>query len=946
MGKNKSASNLVNVIDFNNDRIAFISGSTTLMSISSSGAITTTGVISGSNAASASFALNAGLLNNRNSAEFTSTGSFNAYTSSNDATVTSVAAAALSAVAGVNALAARTSSYTTTSSFNSYTSSNDATVNCVSSTATSALVGVGTLASQTGSYATTGSNTFVGGQYLSSSFNPTGFSTTASLYTDGGLRVSKDAYISGTLYLNNVTVYGTQSVCFITSSQLNISSNIINVNTATPSVRFGGLSVYDSGSTGLTGSILWDSQDNQWIYSNPSGSTYDSAMFLVGPRNTGTLGGEVGIECNFLSKGNGMHHMTSSGIFEDGSRTCFYGNSFVSSSGAACFSGTVCAPAFVSSGIVCSSGRITTSASGNQALFATIDTQVGGATVYLNSAFSGAGTPAVQVETNHPLLFATNNTTRLTIGNTGIACFACQVCTPILLASSYFISSPNTTVSGQGPLDWVYLGAADSAASRATAVQIGDVSGAKYAILGGSFDLTFVKHVCNTNTWATAFTIQGNSTNNNVPDVTFNNNVGIGIFSPGARLDVLSTLNVQATGNSDVPYINFSNNGRSFDWGRVGGLLQGDGDGALYFSTKLGGGITEKLRITSAGIACFNNTVCSPYFVGGTILSTGTITANQGVITNISGLNIGGYNHYTQTVSGAMGIIGHNVRADGSIANQVNVVNSSWISSMIKLYYNEGITFHTSNTMYSAGAIYPMGDTERMRITSGGRVGIGTTTPCTALSVNSGISVSTANAISIMQNTNGANKDAAAFGVSINNGGESTNAADLFISTATGGALCERIRITSAGNIGINRTDPPVIFSIGQAFANTYSIHRGTSSITSSSCTTLFTVCVPLHHSANVEVHAFEDWGGHSSIFYSGKWVISNSETFYNTPGCFQLYSPINNSYNGDCFMATWGLAACNSSPAGAFLFRMRTNNGSTSVRFVATIMGNTVWIG
>jgi hypothetical protein len=245
MGKNKSASNLVNVIDFNNDRIAFISGSTTLMSISSSGAITVTGVISGSNAQSASFALNAGLLNNRNSAEFTSTGSFNAYTSSNDATVTSVAGAALSAVAGVNALAARTSSYTTTSSFNSYTASNNTTMSCVSSTATSAIVGVGALASQTGSYATTGSNTFVGGQYLSSSFNPTGFSTTASLYTDGGLRVSRDAYISGTLYLNNVTVYGTQSVCFITSSQLNISSNIISVNTATPSVRFGGLSVYE-----------------------------------------------------------------------------------------------------------------------------------------------------------------------------------------------------------------------------------------------------------------------------------------------------------------------------------------------------------------------------------------------------------------------------------------------------------------------------------------------------------------------------------------------------------------------------------------------------------------------------------------------------------------------------------------------------------------------------
>jgi hypothetical protein len=917
MGKNKSASNLVNVIDFNNDRIAFISGSTTLMSISSSGAITTTGVISGSNAASASYALNAGLLNNRNSAEFTSTGSFNSYTSSNDATVTSVAMSTALALASISTLTSKTGSYTTTSSFNSYTSSNDATVNCVSSTATSALVGVGALASKTGSYATTGSNTFVGGQYLSSSFNPTGFSTTASLYTDGGLRVTRDAYISGTLYLNNVTVFGTQSVAYISSSQLNIGTNIITVNTDTPSVRFGGLAVYDSGSTGLTGSMLWDSQDNQWIYSNPTGSEYDSAVFLVGPRNSGVLGNEPGINCNFLSKGNGMHHMTSSGIFEDGSRTCFYGNSFVSSSGAACFSGTVCAPAFVSSGIVCSSGRITTSASGNQALFAAIDTQVGGATVYLNSAFSGAGTPAVQVETNHPLLFATNNTTRLTIGNTGIACFACQVCTPILLASSYFISSPNTTVSGQGPLDWVYLGAADSAASRATAVQIGDVSGAKYAILGGSFDLTFVKHVCNTNTWATAFTIQGNSTNNNVPDVTFNNNVGIGIFSPGARLDVLSTLNVQATGNSDVPYINFSNNGRSFDWGRVGGLLQGDGDGALYFSTKLGGGITEKLRITSAGVACFSGNVCSPSFRGGssTNPTNGLSTQNA----SLAEATIYSFNHCA----------------------------AGW-----SIYSAQGVNYFAGNT--GIGTATPYG---RLHLT-----GIYNGAQNTLNLENNWPNTHSTSLINFWAYYNATDPMAV---IEAGQDSSATNAGVIMFKTMNAGAVpVTRMRITPTGvscfacqvcapsfqagsSIGIDRPNPPVSFAIGQAFGNTYSIHRGTSSLlTSTSCTTIFTVCVPLHHSANVEVHAFEDWGAHSSIYYTGKWVISNSETLYNTPGGFQVYAPVNNSYNGDCFMATWSLASCNSSPAGAFLFRMRTNSGSTTVRFVATIMGNTVWIG
>jgi hypothetical protein len=275
--------------------------------------------------------------------------SFLAYTASNDAKITSLntfSSSILSYTSSANTKfagldVASGSAITRLDSLEVASGSAITRLGALETASGSAITRLSSIESKTGSYATTGSNTFVDGQYLSSSFNPTGFSTTASLYTDGGLRVTRDAYISGTLYLNNVTVFGTQSVAYISSSQLNIGTNIISVNTDTPSIRFGGLAVYDSGSTGLTGSILWDSQDNQWIYSNPTGSDFDSAVFLVGPRNVGTLGNEPGISCNFLSKGNGLHHMTSSGIFEDGSRTCFYGTSFISSSGAACFAGSL-----------------------------------------------------------------------------------------------------------------------------------------------------------------------------------------------------------------------------------------------------------------------------------------------------------------------------------------------------------------------------------------------------------------------------------------------------------------------------------------------------------------------------------------------------------------------------------------------------------------------------
>ena len=177
-------------------------------------------------------------------------------------------------------------------------------------------------------FATTASNSFTGKQYISATDVPNAFTATASIYTDGGLQVTKNAYFSSSMFIKgDLTIYGTQSIAYITSSQLNIATNIITVNTATPSVRFGGLSVYDSGSTGtgMTGSIFWDSQNNRWIYSNPSGSSYDGGMFISGPRNTSGIGSEQGTTACMLMVGQGGDHITSSIIYHDSTVTCITG---------------------------------------------------------------------------------------------------------------------------------------------------------------------------------------------------------------------------------------------------------------------------------------------------------------------------------------------------------------------------------------------------------------------------------------------------------------------------------------------------------------------------------------------------------------------------------------------------------------------------------------------
>jgi hypothetical protein len=143
----------------------------------------------------------------------------------------------------------------------------------------------------------------------------------------------------------NLSVFGTASYTFVSSSQLNVGTNTISVNVAEPAQRFGGLIVYDSGSIShqATSSFLWDSLNNKWIYQNVSGSGYDGGMAIFGPRNLSGLGNEQGTTNNALMKGQGGDHITSSRIFDDG--TNVYTNSDVQITGSLTVTGNVIATA-------------------------------------------------------------------------------------------------------------------------------------------------------------------------------------------------------------------------------------------------------------------------------------------------------------------------------------------------------------------------------------------------------------------------------------------------------------------------------------------------------------------------------------------------------------------------------------------------------------------------
>jgi len=177
-----------------------------------------------------------------------------------------------------------------TTGYNSFSSSISASIADVSSSnAVTDLSQNNRLATIESRYATTGSNNFFGNQYIT-----------------GSLIVS-----------DNLQVLGSSSIVYSTASQLIVEDNIIVVNASFPAERFAGLEVHDSGSNGsVTASILWDGQNNRWIYQNSSEAHYGGAMFIAGPRNTGSLGDEQTLTNHRIPKSIGGDHIGDSIIHE------------------------------------------------------------------------------------------------------------------------------------------------------------------------------------------------------------------------------------------------------------------------------------------------------------------------------------------------------------------------------------------------------------------------------------------------------------------------------------------------------------------------------------------------------------------------------------------------------------------------------------------------------
>lgn len=110
----------------------------------------------------------------------------------------------------------------------------------------------------------------------------------------------------------------------ITGSAKIIGDAFIVLNNDTPTERYAGVNVIDSGSNMSTASFQFDGQTNDWFYEYNDGAVdYGVAMF--GPEYN-TKGTPIYNTANTLVKADGGHHLLDSIITDDGSLVSVAGN--------------------------------------------------------------------------------------------------------------------------------------------------------------------------------------------------------------------------------------------------------------------------------------------------------------------------------------------------------------------------------------------------------------------------------------------------------------------------------------------------------------------------------------------------------------------------------------------------------------------------------------------
>jgi hypothetical protein len=279
-----------------------------------------------------------------------------------------------------------------TSSLNTFTSSAALRLTNLESTSASVNGHIADINSKTGSYARTNStNTFNGTQIIS-----------------GALYITQD-----------LVVLGSSSIQNISSSNLVIGTSYVTLNTFSPSSRYAGFNFIDSGSAGLSGSLYYDSVDDEIVFVHKgNGTNVTSSHVVMGPETYDNLGNETYMAVNRIPKVTNYEHIGNSNISDTGTEISL--NSLTSVTGSFVATAGITGSIRATNGVVSGStqislagtsdytslfGGIAASTSSLNTLTASLATTYEGRASATKTIFSGSSQISIAATSDYTSLF-------------------------------------------------------------------------------------------------------------------------------------------------------------------------------------------------------------------------------------------------------------------------------------------------------------------------------------------------------------------------------------------------------------------------------------------------------------------------------------------------------------------------------------------------------------
>tara|TARA_Y100000401_G_scaffold41380_1_gene31454 strand:+ start:675 stop:3485 length:2811 start_codon:yes stop_codon:yes gene_type:complete len=285
-----------------------------------------------------------------------------------------------------------------------------------------------------------------------------------------------------------------------------------------------------------------------------------------------------------------------------------------------------------------------------------------------------------------------------------------------------------------------------------------------------------------------------------------------------------------------------------------------DGEADLCFATRGGGNRAERARIDSSGNVLIGTTNAVAFgsrrvlaLTNGTtggvlsLYNSTTATANTRISSNPTGSEINDIGIHAASTNGSIIAYTNNdterlrITSDGKIGVGSSTINFP-SGTGLQVYDSTTPRFKLANSTTGTGAtdgsyLYVSGSdfiienkesanmrfytsaTERLRITSDGKLGVGAATP--ASNLDFGLTSNNASIINLRRNVGGGTTSVVSLGVNAEYGARIAGPSDATapvsfgtISTSDGTTFSEKVRITSDGKLGVGTISPSNFFEV------------------------------------------------------------------------------------------------------------------------------------